>query len=45
LSTDALKQLLIDTVDPIPSMSGITITGGRLNVFNALSACTAGAGQ
>jgi subtilisin family serine protease len=45
LSTDALKQLLTDTVDPIPSMSGITITGGRLNVFNALSACTAGAGQ
>ena len=45
LTTDALKQLLIDTVDPIPSMSGITITGGRLNVFNALVACTAGAGQ
>jgi subtilisin family serine protease len=43
LSTDVLKQLLIDTVDPIPSMSGITITGGRLNVFSALSACTAGA--
>jgi len=45
LSTDALKQLLLDTVDPIPSMSGITVTGGRLNVFNALSACTSAAGQ
>jgi len=42
LTTDDLKQLLLDNADPIPSMDGITATGGRLNVFNALSACTAG---
>jgi len=42
LITDDLKQLLLDNGDPIPSMDGITATGGRLNVFNALSACTAG---
>jgi subtilisin family serine protease len=39
LGTDDLKQLLLDSVDPIPSMDGITATGGRLNVFNALAAC------
>ncbi len=41
LGTDDLKQLLLDSVDPIPSMDGITATGGRLNVFNALVTCTA----
>jgi subtilisin family serine protease len=39
LDTASLKQLLLDSVDPIPSMSGRTITGGRLNVYNALAAC------
>jgi len=42
LGTDDLKQLLLDSVDPIPSMDEITATGGRLNVFNAVAACTAG---
>ncbi len=41
LTTDQLKQLILDTVDPIPSMSDITVTGGRLNVFSALTVCTA----
>jgi subtilisin family serine protease len=33
----ALKQLLFDSVDPIPALQGITVTGGRLNVARAVS--------
>jgi subtilisin family serine protease len=39
LDTPTLKQLLLDNVDPIDALSLITITGGRLNVFQALRAC------
>lgn len=31
-----LKQLLMDSVDPIPAMSGLCVTGGRLNAHNAV---------
>jgi len=31
-----LKSLIMDNVDPVASMSGITVTGGRLNINNAL---------
>jgi PKD repeat protein len=31
-----MKQYLLDGTDPIPSMAGITVTGGRLNAYNAL---------
>jgi subtilisin family serine protease len=31
-----VKQVLMDTTDKIPSLAGKTITGGRLNVLNAL---------
>lgn len=36
LSQGALnfKQFLLDAADPIPALQGITVTGGRLNVFN-----------
>ncbi|MEM7537760.1 MAG: S8 family peptidase [Chloroflexota bacterium] len=32
-----IKQCIIDSVDPVASMSSTTISGGRLNVNNALS--------
>jgi len=31
-----VKQRLLDTADPIPSLSGKTVTGGRLNIYNAI---------
>lgn len=31
-----VKEVLLKTVDPVSSLSGKTITGGRLNVLNAL---------
>ncbi len=31
-----VKQVLMDTTDKLPALSGKTITGGRLNVLNAL---------
>jgi subtilisin family serine protease len=39
LNTAALKSALIVAVDPIPSMAGVTTTGGRLNVNNAIRVC------
>ncbi|HXN25304.1 MAG TPA: S8 family serine peptidase [Candidatus Dormibacteraeota bacterium] len=42
LDTAALKTLILENVDPIPSLSGITITGGRLNVNKAIRACGLG---
>ncbi|MCJ7724205.1 MAG: S8 family serine peptidase, partial [Anaerolineales bacterium] len=35
-----LKQNLMDSVDPVASMDGITITGGRLNVAKAIQICS-----
>ena len=32
-----LKSILMGTVDPIPSLSAITVTGGRLNIASALN--------
>jgi serine protease len=40
LDTAALKSNLLSNVDPIPALSGITVTGGRLNVDNAIRACS-----
>src|SRR5262249_40619940 len=37
--TAALKALLLDAVDPIPSLAGKTITGGRLNIGRAVESC------
>lgn len=35
------KQFLLDATDPIPALAGITVSGGRLNVYNALLAIAA----
>jgi subtilisin family serine protease len=40
LDTAGLKNNLLNNVDPIPSLSGLTVTGGRLNVNNAIQACS-----
>ena len=39
LSTTNLKKNLLDNVDLIPALSGITTSGGRLNVNHALVSC------
>jgi PKD repeat protein len=36
LSSDRIKARLLGSVDTIPSLSGKTVTGGRLNAYNAL---------
>src|SRR3989441_738236 len=41
LNTASLKTLLLNNVDPIPSLTGLTATGGRLNVSKAIRACAA----
>jgi len=30
-----IKQYILDGTDPLPSLDGITVTGGRLNIYNA----------
>lgn len=37
LSLYDLKDLILKSVDPIDSMKDLTVTGGRLNVYNALA--------
>ncbi|NQV37508.1 MAG: S8 family serine peptidase [Candidatus Marinimicrobia bacterium] len=31
----ALKQLILDGTDPLTSLNGITVSGGRLNIYNS----------
>ena len=38
-NTAAVKSLLLTSVDQTPALSGMTITGGRLNVGRAIEAC------
>lgn len=38
LTPPEIKTRLIETVDPLPSLAGNTVSGGRLNAFNALFA-------
>jgi len=40
MTTASLKSALLSTVDELVSMSGITTTGGRLNVNGAVGQCT-----
>ena len=40
LTPDALKSRLLGSVDALPQWAGVTLTGGRLNVFNAVMAAT-----
>jgi subtilisin family serine protease len=35
------KQMLLDNTDPVPSLLGKTVTGGRLNALNAVLAVSA----
>ena len=42
LSTAALKANLMNNVNPIASLTGRTVTGGRLNVNNSIRACAGG---
>jgi subtilisin family serine protease len=44
LSTANLKANLMNNVDVISSLSGRTVTGGRLNVNKAIRACSGGGG-
>ncbi|AFY79638.1 subtilisin-like serine protease [Pleurocapsa sp. PCC 7327] len=37
LSAQEVKELLLTTVDPLTVLEGKTVSGGRLNAFNALS--------
>jgi subtilisin family serine protease len=39
LDTASLKNTLFSTVDPIGSLAGKTVTGGRLNVDRAIRSC------
>ena len=41
LNTADLKTDILSSVDPIQSLSGKTVTGGRLNVYKAIQACGA----
>ncbi len=38
LSYAQVKALILDNVDPLPDLAGKTVTGGRLNIFRAVSA-------
>ncbi len=40
LDTAALKEELLNSVDQVAGLAGMTITGGRLNVNNAIRGCT-----
>lgn len=39
LDTASLKNTLLNNVDPVASLSAVTVTGGRVNVHKALLAC------
>lgn len=38
LTHDSIRNLILRSVDQIPSLTGKTVTGGRLNLYNALLA-------
>jgi MYXO-CTERM domain-containing protein len=38
LTSAEIRQFLFQTVDPIPDLQGITVTGGRINAYTALAA-------
>lgn len=37
LTPAELKQKILDTVDPLDSLQGLTVSGGRLNAYSALT--------
>ncbi len=40
LTTQQLKQQLVSTVDQVPDLQGKTVSGGRLNIYKALTTST-----
>ncbi len=40
LTAEDVKAIVLSTVDPVASMNGRTVTGGRLNAFRAIAATT-----
>ena len=38
LTVEEIRDRIMDNVDPVKDLSGITVTGGRLNTFRAVSA-------
>ena len=38
------RDIILTGVDPLPSLEGITVTGGRLNLYNAVAAATSWSG-
>lgn len=43
-AADLVRSYILDGVDPVGSLSGLTVTGGRLNVKNALDLAMANCG-
>ena len=43
LSHQEVKERILETVEPIPALEGITVSEGRLNAFNSLLSDEAGA--
>jgi len=41
LTIPQLRSALLDNVDPLPSLNGLMVTGGRLNLHKSLSSITA----
>jgi len=39
LSTSALKQTLLSTADPVPSLASMTVTGSRVSAYRAVHSC------
>lgn len=39
LSTAAVRDLILRSIDPVASMAGLSVTGGRLNAFKTLRGC------
>jgi subtilisin family serine protease len=39
LTVAQLKSAILNNVDPLPSLAGITVTGGRLNVCKPIAGC------
>ncbi|NOZ08621.1 MAG: S8 family serine peptidase [FCB group bacterium] len=35
-----LKQVILETVDSLPTLEGVTVSGGRLNLYNAVFAAS-----
>jgi len=40
LTSSEIKELILNTTDEIPALTGITVSDGRLNAFNALGELT-----